>query len=164
MEFRRAESAELDRVRGFYWALIDIMEGGEFDPGWRKGIYPSDAELRKSLDAGELYVLEDEGAITPFTPSETEEQEPPRRSPGRREKSKKSFLENFCVNLTEKAQNGEMDRIIGRDSEIYRVIQILSRPNAERQTQVRNPGPAHWLQGFRYLGWDETVSPPKQEA
>lgn len=63
MEFRRAESAELDRVRGFYWALIDIMEGGEFDPGWRKGIYPSDAELRKSLDAGELYVLEDEGAI-----------------------------------------------------------------------------------------------------
>ena len=43
-------------------------------------------------------------------------------------------------------------------------VQILSRPNAERQTQVRNPGPAHWLQGFRYLGWDETVSPPKQEV
>lgn len=63
MEFRRAESAELDRVRGFYWALIDLMEGGEFDPGWRKGVYPSDAELRKSMDAGELYVLEDEGAI-----------------------------------------------------------------------------------------------------
>ena len=44
MTFRQAEMDEFDRVRGFYWALIDVMEGGRFDPGWRNGIYPSDAD------------------------------------------------------------------------------------------------------------------------
>ena len=63
MTFRQAEMDEFDRVRGFYWALIDVMEGGRFDPGWRKGIYPSDAELGRSLSHRELYVLEEGGRI-----------------------------------------------------------------------------------------------------
>ena len=63
MTFRQADMDEFDRVRGFYWALIDVMEGGRFDPGWRKGIYPSDAELGRSLSRRELYVLEEGGRI-----------------------------------------------------------------------------------------------------
>ncbi|MEG0178522.1 MAG: ATP-dependent Clp protease ATP-binding subunit [Oscillospiraceae bacterium] len=40
---------------------------------------------------------------------------------------KRKFLDNYCENLTQKAKAGEVDRIIGRDKEIYRTIQILCR-------------------------------------
>ena len=59
MEFRCAKTEEFTRVRDFYWRLIDRMEGGKFDPGWRRGVYPSDAELQHALGRGELWLLED---------------------------------------------------------------------------------------------------------
>ena len=40
---------------------------------------------------------------------------------------KRKFLANYCDNLTQKAREGRMDRIVGRDKEIYRTIQILVR-------------------------------------
>lgn len=40
---------------------------------------------------------------------------------------KRKFLDNYCENLTQKAQEGKLDKIIGRDKEIYRTIQILCR-------------------------------------
>ena len=45
------------------------------------------------------------------------EKKPPRRK----------FLDTYCENLTRKAREGKLDDIIGRDREIYRTIQILSR-------------------------------------
>ncbi|MBR5252141.1 MAG: ATP-dependent Clp protease ATP-binding subunit, partial [Oscillospiraceae bacterium] len=39
----------------------------------------------------------------------------------------RKFLDKYCENLTNKANNGKIDNIIGRDKEIYRTIQILSR-------------------------------------
>ncbi|MEG1557695.1 MAG: ATP-dependent Clp protease ATP-binding subunit [Oscillospiraceae bacterium] len=41
--------------------------------------------------------------------------------------SKRKFLDTYCDNLTKKAKEGTLDRIIGRDKEIYRTLQILSR-------------------------------------
>lgn len=40
---------------------------------------------------------------------------------------KRKFLDNYCKNLTRKARDGKLDRIVGRDREIYRTVQILSR-------------------------------------
>ena len=40
---------------------------------------------------------------------------------------KRKFLENYCISLTKKAQAGQLDRLIGRDRELERVIQILNR-------------------------------------
>ncbi len=40
---------------------------------------------------------------------------------------KRKFLDTYCENLTQKAAQGRLDRVIGRDREIYRTIQILSR-------------------------------------
>lgn len=40
---------------------------------------------------------------------------------------KHKFLDNYCENLTKKAKDGKLDRIIGRDKEIYRTLQILCR-------------------------------------
>ncbi|HIY25994.1 MAG TPA: ATP-dependent Clp protease ATP-binding subunit, partial [Candidatus Acutalibacter pullistercoris] len=42
-------------------------------------------------------------------------------------KKKRKHIQNFCTDLTEKARNGELDNIIGREKEIQRVVQILSR-------------------------------------
>ena len=40
---------------------------------------------------------------------------------------RRKFLDTYCENLTQKARDGKTDRIIGRDREIYRTIQILCR-------------------------------------
>ncbi|MBO5358455.1 MAG: ATP-dependent Clp protease ATP-binding subunit [Clostridia bacterium] len=61
----------------------------------------------------------------------------------KKEKSKKKrnrFLEQYCTNLTEKAKNGEIDVIIGRDKELYRTIQILSRRSKNNPCLIGEPG------------------------
>ena len=50
------------------------------------------------------------------------------------------FLGSYCTNLSEKAANGEIDRIIGRDSEIARVVQILSRRTKNNPCLIGEPG------------------------
>ncbi|MBR5306787.1 MAG: AAA family ATPase [Oscillospiraceae bacterium] len=47
--------------------------------------------------------------------------------PRNHKKPKRKFLDQYCENITDKAKNGKIDNIIGRDNEIYRTIQILSR-------------------------------------
>ncbi len=56
------------------------------------------------------------------------------------EKPGKKFLTNYCTNLTEKARLGKMDRIIGRDREIARVVQILSRRTKNNPCLIGEPG------------------------
>ena len=64
-----------------------------------------------------------------------------RRRRERKEKKKElKFLNNYCTNLTERARNGEMDNIIGRDKEIERVIQILSRRQKNNPCLIGEPG------------------------
>jgi len=53
---------------------------------------------------------------------------------------KRKFLETFCTNLTGRAKDGKMDKIIGRDKEIERVIQILSRRSKNNPCLIGEPG------------------------
>ena len=53
---------------------------------------------------------------------------------------RKRFLEQFCTNLTEKARSGSLDAIIGRDDELYRAIQILSRRSKNNPCLIGEPG------------------------
>ncbi|MDO4743384.1 MAG: ATP-dependent Clp protease ATP-binding subunit [bacterium] len=53
---------------------------------------------------------------------------------------RRRFLEQFCTNLTEKARNGQLDRIIGRENELYRTIQILSRRSKNNPCLIGEPG------------------------
>ena len=53
---------------------------------------------------------------------------------------KRKFLNTFCTNITEKAKDGKLDRIIGRDKEIERVIQILSRRSKNNPCLIGEPG------------------------
>lgn len=53
---------------------------------------------------------------------------------------KRKFLDTFCTNLTAKAKRGELDNIIGREKEIYRVTQILSRRTKNNPCLIGEPG------------------------
>ncbi|MBD5144204.1 MAG: ATP-dependent Clp protease ATP-binding subunit [Ruminococcus sp.] len=50
------------------------------------------------------------------------------------------FLNNYCTNLSKRAENGELDRIIGRDKEIARTMQILSRRTKNNPCLIGEPG------------------------
>lgn len=50
-------------IRNFYWSLIDKMQESPYFPGWKKGLYPSDAYLKESLASGELSALFVDGKI-----------------------------------------------------------------------------------------------------
>ena len=52
----------------------------------------------------------------------------------------RKFLNTYCNNLTERAKKGEMDNIIGRDSEIQRAIQILCRRTKNNPCLIGEPG------------------------
>ena len=58
----------------------------------------------------------------------------------KKKNNKRKYLENYCSNLTEKARKGKIDRIVGRDKEISRVIQILSRRTKNNPCLIGEPG------------------------
>lgn len=55
-------------------------------------------------------------------------------------KPKRKFLDSYCTNICEKAREGKLDNIIGRDQEIYRVTQILSRRTKNNPCLIGEPG------------------------
>ena len=65
---------------------------------------------------------------------------PPRREKPEKGAPKYKYLENYCENLTRKAREGRMDAIIGREKEIYRVVQILNRRTKNKPCLIGEPG------------------------
>ena len=55
-------------------------------------------------------------------------------------KKKRKYLNLYCTNLTAKAREGKIDRIIGRDDEIFRVTQILCRRTKNNPCLIGEPG------------------------
>ncbi|MCF0123348.1 MAG: ATP-dependent Clp protease ATP-binding subunit, partial [Ruminiclostridium sp.] len=58
----------------------------------------------------------------------------------RKGRSKRKFLESHCISLTRKAAEGKLDRMIGRDQELERVIQILNRRQKNNPCLIGEPG------------------------
>ena len=58
----------------------------------------------------------------------------------KQKKKKRRFLEQYSTNLTQKAKDGKIDIIIGRDKELYRTIQILSRRSKNNPCLIGEPG------------------------
>lgn len=61
LEIRPARPEEYSAVRAFYHRLIDLMRDAAYKPGWEKGVYPADSQLRQAIDGQQLYVGELEG-------------------------------------------------------------------------------------------------------
>ncbi len=55
-------------------------------------------------------------------------------------RTKRKFLENHCISLTRKAAEGKLDRMIGREQELERVIQILNRRQKNNPCLIGEPG------------------------
>ena len=66
--------------------------------------------------------------------TKSDTKEPPRNS------AKLKFLGNYCIDLTERAVNGQLDNMIGREEELERVIQILNRRQKNNPCLIGEPG------------------------
>ena len=71
---------------------------------------------------------------------ERTEQKPRGDKPNGQKKQKHKFLDLYCQNLTQKARDGKLDRIVGRDVETERVIQILNRRQKNNPCLIGEPG------------------------
>ena len=112
-----------------------LMESGDFDPAQMMQNLGMGGEDGDDAPDGDEDFTPGTSATFPFgimsrgeKGGEAGAERASHKDPREREKGKKrKFLDNYCENLTEKARSGKLDRIIGRDREIYRTIQILSR-------------------------------------
>ena len=53
---------------------------------------------------------------------------------------KRKFLDNYCINLSQRAREGKLDAVIGREEEIQRVVQILNRRQKNNPCLIGEPG------------------------
>ena len=65
---------------------------------------------------------------------------PKKRGDGKKSAPEKKLLATYCTNLNEKAARGKVDKIVGRDREIERIIQILCRRQKNNPCLIGEPG------------------------
>ena len=124
--------------------MMGMLDGDSFEMGG-SGIMP-DFISNMFGDNGDKDGSDED--MPDFDPNEAKEKSIRKSLFGRnkeeKEKKKKEkelkFLGSYCTNLSQKAADGQLDRIIGRDKEIARVIQILSRRTKNNPCLIGEPG------------------------
>ena len=130
--------------------MMDLMDGENFEMGG-SGVLPQFFQSMQNMfknpdaseepDAASAEVAEVPDGEEPPTPASTDgRSESPRRERRSKRKKELKFLGNYCTNLSQRAADGELDAIIGRDREIERVIQILSRRTKNNPCLIGEPG------------------------
>ncbi len=77
----------------------------------------------------------------PAQPRKPKEEEPPKEEgDGKKRPKKHKFLDSYCMDLTGRAREGKLDKVIGRDVETERVIQILNRRQKNNPCLIGEPG------------------------
>ena len=71
---------------------------------------------------------------------EAEQTQSPRSNKKVEKGSKHKFLDSYCINLSQRARDGKLDAVIGREEEIERVIQILNRRQKNNPCLIGEPG------------------------
>ena len=114
-----------------------MMQGGDMDMSEMMQNFTM--EMTQGIEEHSESDAEEENEDEAFTPggagtfplgifSGKKNKEETKESKSKHDKApKRKFLDNYCENLTQKAFEGNLDRVIGRDKEIYRTVQILSR-------------------------------------
>ena len=81
------------------------------------------------------------GSSSPEKPASGEGSAPPPRSEkGQAKPAKRKFLDSYCISLTQRAQEGKLDKLIGRERELERVVQILNRRQKNNPCLIGEPG------------------------
>ncbi len=129
-----------DRVMG-------IMENMDFSQIAQMGMQAvTPEEMQTMMESGEM---PENFGISPDssdydgteTSAEQKADEKKKKKKGKAEPEKKRrFLDQYCTNMTKKAANKELDRVIGRDKEIERCIQILCRRQKNNPCLIGEPG------------------------
>ncbi|MCD7959493.1 MAG: ATP-dependent Clp protease ATP-binding subunit [Ruminococcus sp.] len=141
--------------------MMDLMDGEGFEMGGAN-VFPQVLQdflkdgLGNIFNASQETQAENKGdgdTFDPLLPISDNGQEPEvflgnnrkTSTPSKRERRQKrrkelKFLNNYCTNLSQRAADGELDEIVGRDKEISRVIQILSRRTKNNPCLIGEPG------------------------
>ena len=123
--------------------LTDITEnddGGFFKKGGTAGFPNFLQNLMGGLPKGfEAFAKSEPNGEEDSTSGETVSEETEEKSKGPRQRKMKS-LETYCDNLSQKAEDGKLDHIVGREKEIARTIQILSRRQKNNPCLIGEPG------------------------
>ncbi len=112
--------------------MMDILDGDGFEMGGAGIMPPYIQNLLNNASGGDLFKSDSEKGKS--------EKKHSARDDKRKKKKELKFLDNYCTNLSKKAEDGELDNIIGRDKEIARVIQILSRRQKNNPCLIGEPG------------------------
>ena len=135
MESMGITDDELEAVSEQFGDMLGDMDG--FQPGgagtmpFLQNLFNSDgAKSSKKDEATDI----EEDII------EDDDDSSKKKTKKHKKKTKRKFLNLYCTDLTEKARDGKIDRIIGRDTEIYRTIQILCRRTKNNPCLIGEPG------------------------
>ena len=71
---------------------------------------------------------------------DAEQTQSPRSNKKVEKGSKHKFLDSYCINLSQRARDGKLDVVVGREEEIERVIQILNRRQKNNPCLIGEPG------------------------
>lgn len=100
-----------------------------------------DAEMNdETFDLGTAPAMPFLGKLFGGEKTDNKGKSEPADSDKKPKKKRRRFMEQYCTNLTEKAKNGQIDVIIGRERELYRTIQILSRRTKNNPCLIGEPG------------------------
>lgn len=124
--------------------LMEINDGNDFEPGGNSTMPNFLSNMFGQL-SGQMSNNDESNAVSGegSADAETDQKDGKKGFFGRDKKDKKKklkFLTNYATNLTERAREGKLDNIIGRDKEIARVIQILSRRQKNNPCLIGEPG------------------------
>ncbi|MBR3789821.1 MAG: ATP-dependent Clp protease ATP-binding subunit [Clostridia bacterium] len=137
MESMGITDDELEAVSEQFGDMLGDMDS--FQPGgagtmpFLQNLFNSDGpKSKKDKDHEDVEGVEDD--IIDEDDSST------KKSKKHKKKTKRKFLNLYCTDLTGKARDGKIDRIIGRETEIYRTIQILCRRTKNNPCLIGEPG------------------------
>lgn len=113
--------------------LMEVADGEDFEPGG-SGTMPNFLSSLFGGNGGSVLSNLTGGANGDNKSAASSDKKPDEK------KKKLKYLNNYCTNLTERAREGKLDNIVGRDKEISRVIHILSRRQKNNPCLIGEPG------------------------
>ncbi len=128
--------------------MTNMMENGDFPlmPGTDDSDDEDDENddessgRAPSINLGSIFGGAKNKSETSNEQETTEEDEKDGKKDKKKKKKGRKNLEAFCTNLTEKAKNGEIDKVIGRTRELERILQILCRRQKNNPCLIGEPG------------------------
>ena len=120
---------------------LEAMQDEMFD-GMMGGLMPMEGDDGNDDDSGRAPSI-DLNAFFGNKPAEEGKNENGDGKSAPKQPNKKrgaSYLRDFCLNLTARAREGKLDNIIGRENELERVIQILTRRQKNNPCLIGEPG------------------------